>query len=303
MCVMNKNAAVFAAVTVCCLTVLSACTGGGSSTTPQTTSSDTQAVETHVGFKATVVQQRLDVGTRRIGLELTSDAGTTAHVSAVQLMTESFTQQPSTPKDTDFTPGRIIDLVVLYGDPVCRAGVSPDDATVQVQYDADGRSGTLTLPVDHHGVRVLNELRDAYCAEQRLKRAASLRYELPFHRERVDGATALVGDLVLERPADGGSGRPVAVHSLLGSVILDLQPPAPRAATWGSLPRGQTTTRVPIVLKAGRTCTAHGRSGTQQPFIFSAYVTVGGAPLYRQIIEPPRQLQRQALAYLDDVCG
>jgi hypothetical protein len=218
-------------------------------------------------------------------------------------MTESFSQQPITPKDTDFAPGRIIDLVVLYGDPVCRADVSPDDAMVRVQYDAGGQSGTLTLPVDNHGVRALNELRDAYCAQQRLKRAASLRHELPFHRERVDGATALVGDLVLERPACGGSGRPVEVDSVLGSVILDLEPPATRASTWGSLPHGRTTARVPIVLKAGRTCTAHGRSGTQQPFIFSAYVTVGGAPLYRQIIEPPKQLQRQALAYLDDVCG
>jgi hypothetical protein len=294
---------VITAVAISCLTVLTACTADDSSTTPHSTSPGTQAEETHVGFKATVVQQRLDVGTRRIGLELTSDARTTAHVNAVQLMTESFTQRPSTPKDTDFAPGRIIDLVVLYGDPVCQADVSPDDATVRVQYDADGQSGTMTLPVDKHGVRVLNELRDAYCAEQRLKQAASLRYELPFHRERVDGATALVGDLVLERPAAGGSGRPVAVDSVLGSVILDVETPATRPAKWGSLPRGRTTARVSIVLKAGRTCTAHGRSGTQQPFIFSAYVAVGGAPLYRQIIEPPKRLQRQALAYLDYVCG
>ena len=78
-------------------------------------------------------------------------------MNAVQLLTESFSQQSSTPKDTDFAPGRIIDLVVLYGDPVCRADVSPDDATVRVEYDAAGQSGTLTLPVDHHGVRVLDD--------------------------------------------------------------------------------------------------------------------------------------------------
>ena len=65
-----------------CLIVLSACTGDDSSTTPQTAGPGNQAEGTHVGFKATVVQQRLDVGTRRIGLELTSDARTTAHVNA-----------------------------------------------------------------------------------------------------------------------------------------------------------------------------------------------------------------------------
>jgi hypothetical protein len=167
---------VITAVAIACLIVLSACTGDDSGTTPQATRTGTEVQETHVGFKATVVQQRLDVGTRRIGLELTSNARTTAHVNGVQLMTESFTQQPSTTKDTDFAPGPHHRLSRPPRRSRLPGGVSPDDATVRVQYDAGGQSGTLALPVDNHGVRVLNELRDAYGAQQRLRRAASLGY-------------------------------------------------------------------------------------------------------------------------------
>jgi hypothetical protein len=289
-----------------CLLAVSGCThgsGDGDTATTPVGGSGSPSTDTHVGFKATVQQQRLDVGTRRIGLELTSDGQTTAHVDAVQLVSAAFDQQPFTPKDTDFTPGRIIDLVVLYGDPVCTRDVDPSDAMVRVKYDVDGTADMLTLPVDKHGVGVLADLRDDFCAHVYLERAASLTYQLPFHRQDVGGSQALVGNLLLRRPSDGGSGEPVTVTGLLGSVILDLLPLRDQGAGWGRLERGQPAVEVPIQLRPGRLCTPHGRSGTQQPFIFSAYVQVGHRALHREIIEPPRRLQVQSLALLDDVCG
>ena len=129
---------------------LAGCTGdsddegsGGSPTADPTTTVD--AADS--GMRATVVQQRTDVGTPRIGLEVTTDHHTTLHVTDVQLLSDAFEARSPTPKDTDFIPDRTIDLTVDYGTPVCEGDVTVDDAQVLVHYEQDGTSKTAVLPV------------------------------------------------------------------------------------------------------------------------------------------------------------
>ena len=281
---------------------LAGCTGdsddagsGGSSTADPTTTVD--AADS--GMRATVVQQRTDVGTPRIGLEVTTDHHTTLHVTDVQLISDAFEERPPTPKDTDFTPDRTIDLTVDHGTPVCEGDVAVDDAQVLVHYEQDGTAKTAALPVAKIGLDLLANLHDGGCAQQQLDAAAAFSYRTPFKRETVDGDLVLAGDLVLKRPADGGSDEKVVVESVFGSVLFQFEATdAPNV-----LAPGQSSTRVPVLIRGNNRCDPHARSASQQTFVFTVDVRVGSSAEHREIIEPPTPLRVQAMAYLDDVCG
>ncbi len=293
-------------VPVAAVVFATGCTGGSTSdvsrTTVTTAPVSTSGTSGHVGLRATVVQQRLDVGTRRIGLEVTTDSRTTLHVDSVQLLTEAFEPQPATPKDTDFVPRQTTDLTVDHADAVCRAGISADDARVVIGYASGTGAGEVTLPVARLGVSLLNHLHDEGCAHQDFVDAVALTYNTPFHRQVVDGRLSLVGELDLVRPADGGSGERVVVESVLGSVLFEFIGLRPGRRPAGQVGARSPSSSVPVLIRGNDRCDPHARSASQQTFIFTADVRVGRAPVHREIIEPPRSLQRQALALLDDVC-
>jgi hypothetical protein len=289
---------------------LAGCTGGsGDDTADSADSADsagsttTTAADNGAGLSATVVQQRLDVGTTTIGLEVTTDDQTTVHVSGVKMLTDAFAGKPVEPKDTDFAPGQTVDLTVNYGRPVCDPGITPDDAQVQVDYTAagDDTEQSQTLPVARLGLVLLRHLHETGCAEQRLDEAASLTYADDFHREVVDGTLSLVGHMVLQRPDDGGSGEPVVLDSVLGSVLFEFVKMTEHGPV-GSLPRGEDRAEIPVLIRGNDRCSAHERSAAQQVFVFTTDVRVGDGEQHREIIEPPRKLQVQSLALLDDVC-
>lgn len=281
------------------------CTGGsddgsaGSATGDTTSGNRTPTVETSdAGLRATVVQQRTDVGTRRIGLEVTTDHHTTLHVPGVQLLSDAFDERPPTPKDTDFTPNRTIDLTVNYGTPVCDPGIFVDDAQVLVHHEQDDTDLTAALPVAKLGRDPLANLHDAGCARQRLAAAAEFSYRTPFHRETVDGELVLAGELMLKRPNEGGSGERGVVESVSGSVLFQFEATdAPNV-----LALGQPSATVPVLIRGNNRCDPHARSASQQTFIFTVDVRVGSSALHREIIEPPTRLRVQAMTYLDDVC-
>ncbi len=288
--------------------LVSGCTGGGSTTsragqTASGTSTSGVNEQSHVGMRATVVQQRADVGTTRIGLQVTTDRRTTVHVSGVQLLSTAFEEQPPTAKDTDFTPGRTIDLTVDYGPVVCTPGASVKDAQVLVRYVVDGAEQTVTLPVAKLGRDLLLHLHIAGCARQRLDDATALTYDLPFHREVVNGVLSLVGTLSLKRPVDGGSGETVVIDSVFGSVLFQFAGRDAAGQAAGRLDQGQRSATVPVLIRGTNRCDPHERSASQQTFIFTADVRVGSSRVHREIIEPPTRLRVQALKLLDDVCA
>jgi hypothetical protein len=287
--------------------VLVGCTGdqNGSADGGATGDSSSAGVKSHVGMRATVVQQRTDVGTTRIGLEVTTDHHTTVHVTGVQLLSAAFEARALTTKDTNFSPDRTIDLTVDYGTPICASDVSVDDAQVLVRFVREGSDAeeTATLPVAKLGRDMLANLHDGGCARQEFDRAVSVSYNLPFRRRVVNGDLSLVGNLRMQRPADGGSGDQVLVESVFGSVLFVFEGhDGTGSAPLQVLKQGRQSARVPVVIRGNNRCDPHERSASQQTFVFTIDVRVGDSKVHREIIEPPTPLRVQAMALLDDVC-
>ena len=282
------------------------CTGDGDGSADDGgTDATSSAGVSHVGMSATVVQQRTDVGTTRIGLEVTTDHRTTVHVTGVQLVSDAFEERPLTSKDTNFSPDRTIDLTVDYGTPVCTSDVSVDDAQVLVRFVREGSDAeeTVTLPVAKLGRDMLANLHDGGCARQEFDKAVSVSYDIPFRRQVVDGDLSLVGNLSMQRPADGGSGDQVEVESVFGSVLFVFEGrDGSGSAPLQVLKQGQQSAQVPVLIRGNNRCDPHERSASQQTFVFTIDVRVGDSKVHREIIEPPTPLRVQAMALLDDVC-
>ncbi len=254
------------------------------------------------GVRASVVQQRIDEGTRHIAIEISVDAHTSLHVVAVQLRSAGFRPVAATSKDTSFAPRQVIDLSTVYGRPLCDEDPTADLSAVLTVEESSGSDATYEVPVTGGGVGLIRRLHAAECAQLRLRQAASLSYG-DFGRDRVDGVEVLAGALELERPDHGGSGDVVLIKSLSGSVLFEFRPVAKTAPRYvARLARDADRLRLPVVIASNDRCDPHARSQSTQTFLFSVYVRVGSAAEYRQILVPPRQLQRQSLAFLDDVC-
>jgi len=254
------------------------------------------------GLSVTVVQQRIDEGTRRIGIRVGTGPDMSLHVRGVQLESPAFEPVPTTDKDTEFTPRQSIDLTTTYGDPRC--GENPVEglaANVVVQ-DRDGER-TVEVPVTGSGIGLVRRLHTSECASQALRRAAPVSYAGKFSRDAVAGVQVLIGALELRRPVAGGSRAVVVVDSLAGSVLFDfavLRQPAPGPVA--RLEPSSDRLRLPVLIGSNGRCDQHARSQSTQTFLFSAYVRVDGSAQHREILVPPPALQRQALALLDDVC-
>lgn len=255
------------------------------------------------GVRVTVVQQRIDEGTRRIAIQVSTDAETSLQVVGVQLKSAGFQLIPATSKDTMFPPGRVIDLTTVYGKPLC-GGVDPTKrlSAVLTVDDSAGSTSTYEVPVTGEGVGLIRRLHDAECAQFRLRQAASVSYT-DFTRARVAGDEVLAGALELERPDKGGSGEVIIIDSLSGSVLFDFRPVAgTKPGFVARLATSAERLRLPVLIGSSGRCDQHARSQSTQTFLFSAYVRVGSGTEHREIMIPSAPLQRQALALLDDVC-
>ncbi|MBA2445734.1 MAG: hypothetical protein H0V49_10430 [Nocardioidaceae bacterium] len=294
------------------LTVLIAgCPGGRSSPddisdSPRASfSSDSEGGRDGAEFRdvrANIVQQRIDEGTRRIGMRV-SAAKTSLHVVGVQLRSAGFQTLPATSKDTLIAPGRVIDLSTTYGAARCE-GEDPAEglSAVLTLVDSAGSSRAIEVPVTGHGVGLIRRLHDAECAHRQLSQAASISYS-DFTRDRIDGEEVLAGALELERADNGSSGEVVLVKSLAGSVLFDFRPLARgEPGVFARLAAGSQHTRLQVVIGSSGRCDQHARSQSTQTFLFSAFVRVGSAVQHREIVVPPPQLRRQALALLNAVC-
>jgi len=225
------------------------------------------------------------------------------HVVGVQLDSPGFRPVPVTAKDTDFAPAQTIDLTTTFG-AARGAGVDPTyGLSVRLWVETAGGPATLQVPVTGTGVGLIRRLHDSACAAQQLRMAASVSYGATFARSVVGGEAVLVGDVVLRRP-DGGSGDPVVVESLDGSVLFEVAPLRDgRTGPVAALSPTRERVRVPVSIGSRGRCDQHARSQSTQTHLFSVFVRVGAESLHREIIAPPPWLKRASLALLDDVCG
>lgn len=253
------------------------------------------------GVRASVTQQRIDEGTRRIAVRLMTDAETTLRVRGVRLVAPAFEVVPMTSKDTDFAPGQTIDLTTTYGRADCGVADPAAGVAAELLVETGAEQAVVSVPMSPRQADLVRRLHVSACATQRLRSAVDISYG-PFAAGRVGGSEVLVGTLRFRRPP-GGSGETVVVDSLYGSVLFAFEPVRDRSG--GVVTRvdpTEATVDVPVLIGSSGRCDEHARSQSTQTFLFSVYVEVGGAAEHREILVPPPPLQRKGLALLDRVC-
>ena len=110
-----------------------------------------------IELSVTVVQQRIDEGTRRIGIRVGTGPGMSVHVRGVQLESPAFEPVPTTDKDTEFAPRQSIDLTTTYGDPRCGEDPGEGLAAIVIVQDRDGER-TVEVPVTGSGIGLVRRL-------------------------------------------------------------------------------------------------------------------------------------------------
>ncbi len=303
-----RRAAVATALTA--VAGLSACTSVDSSTaadngapvSTQAPSSASATAPTPTTLHASFRQERIQEGTRQFNARLTNTSNADVVVLGVALRSPVLEPLPMTPKDSELTPGRIIDFATEYGDPRCDID-TPIDASVVVRLD----SGTVVIPIDRHGVAWLKRLYVKECGLKKVAEIATFRFGSPFSRDVVDGSPVLRGVLIVRRTADaeqlGTTREELLVRLLYGSLLVtvDFAPQQPRPPQ--TLQPGRNALRIPVLFGSTKRCDSHAFEESKQTFLLSAYVKVDGAPLQRIIVVPSLHVKSQTMALLHEVCG
>jgi hypothetical protein len=269
-----------------------------------TNSDDASSDDDELGaplMRVSLVQQRTAEGTREIGIEVTNTGSETFTVDSVHLVWSGFPKAPTTPKDTEFAPGRTVDLVTTYGEPDCSAYPDhpSDSPTAELRVAGSGES-VVTEPLDARGREWLLQLYARECQGAALAAIADVRFDEAWTRIVVDGDPYLRTSIVLDR-VTGGPDEPVTVESLLGSVLLDYEPARP-GRPLGTLAADRDLLRIPVLIGSSGLCTSHAFGESKQTFLLSTYVRHGDAPTQRVILTPNHATQVRLLGVVQDAC-
>lgn len=246
------------------------CTSGSSNDRPAAPRSPTR-------LDASVAQFRFDEGTRRLKAGVTNDGRADIRVTRATIDWDGLAFPTLPLPDEAVHPGQTAAFTIAYGEPRCAPG--PVGRPVLVA-TVDGRSRRLPLRVEDPGL--LRRLRAKACAQQQLARQASVELRLADRSATVAGEEQLPGGLVVEhRPGATGV---VTVVDLGGSVLIDLQPRAGRAALPSSLRPHRRRLVLPVLLGSAHRCDAHALGQSSQTFLISAYVRLGSHPTQRVIL-------------------
>jgi hypothetical protein len=242
------------------------------------------------GIELSFVQQRFDEGTPRANVRVGNHTEDLLRVRSVGVDWPGFPGRPQR-VDYDVPGGLTVDLRYVLPRPDCsaRAGSAPAQAVVVT------RRRTIRQPMPRDGMGFLTRIWRTTCNEQRIARAASVRFDDRWSEGEGTGMDGVMrGSLLLERRQGT---EPVEVTQLEGSVLFELG-----LAGAGRLEGDARRVAVPIEVRPGR-CDEHGRSQATQTFVFRVWVSVGdGEPLVLNLV-PTRRQQARMLAFLDHVCG
>lgn len=210
------------------------------------------------GIEAEVVLLRTDEavgGQVQVRITDTGDAPFT--VTSVALDSAGFEPLEATAVEAGFVPGRVIDLPIPYGEPVCAVAPLPAVASLTVVRPG-GAVEDLTVPLV---AEVLGRIHREECAALAVLEVVGV--EVTGLREDGD---ALRGELTLTRL----KGEEQVTASRLGrSVLID--------ATVDSLPlelAGEPLVSTTVTFTPA-TCDPHVLAETKKPYVFPLAVTVG----------------------------
>ncbi len=238
------------------------------------------------GIEAEIVRLRTD---EAIGGQVqvrVSDTGDTPFaVTSVALGSPGVEPEPPTAVTADFVPGRVIDLRVPYGHPVCDARPLPAVAQLSVTRP-DGAVEQLTVPA---AAEVLERIHAGECAVLDVLAVVDIAV-----RDLHDDGDALAGTLVLTRRSGH---EPVTATRLGRSVLVHPAVDLPL-----KLAGGEDTVSAPISFTLV-SCEPHVLAETKKPFVFPLGLTVGNGDEVVDNLPLDQAARDQLTALVQRVCA
>jgi hypothetical protein len=210
------------------------------------------------GIEAEIVRLRTDEAIGgQVQVRLTDTGDTPFTVTSVALRSPGFAPEPAKAQTATYAPGRVIDLPVPYGTPVCDAAPVPAAAELTV-VGPDGAGEQVQVPAS---ADVLELIHTQECADLAVLAVVDIAVT-GLH----DDGDALAGSLTLTRRTGT---EPVRATRLIRSVLI-----APTAKLPLELAGDDASAAAPVSFTPA-SCDPHVLSETKQPYVFPLAVTVG----------------------------
>jgi hypothetical protein len=257
-----------------------------SSAAPTTSLSAGPTVPAVPGIEAEAVRQRTDEAIGgQVQVRITDTGDDPFTVTSVALDSPGFAPVAPRETTTGFTPGRVIDLPVKYGEPRCDVAAEPAAARLTV-VRPDGSSEDLAVPL---AAEIMTRIHEEECAVLALLEVVDVDVV-----GLTDEDDAVTGELQLTRRS--GS-EPVTVTRVGRSVILDLT--AEELPDEMAADQDEFTTPVRFT---SATCDPHALAETKKPYVFPLEVTVGDEEPVVMDVPVDDELRTRLEELVDRVC-
>lgn len=273
----GTRAALEAMVAACALALVAACSGGSGA-------ADAPAPSVDLSFS----QLSSQVGTNEGLLRVVNTGRSDLPVTGVGLDWPGYGDRFLEQKSTTLRPGQTVDFPVTLPEPDCADG--DDDVRGVVEVDGSVLGEELMEP----GQVLIRRIWRRACSEVFVLGRVAIEYDERWRTTGPGRGTAVVGDLRLTRRSGD---EPISLLSAQGSVLYDLELPGTT-----TLPAGERSGRVPLLVVPGNRCDEHARSQATAPFAFRLTLRIG-EDLKRLPLVPPAEVQAQVTALLEQACG
>jgi hypothetical protein len=217
-----------------------------------------EAVPAVPGIEAEIVRLRTDEAIGgQVQVRLTDTGDTPFTVTAVALRSPGFAPEPMKAITAEYAPGRVIDLPVPYGAPVCDAAPVPTAADVTI-VRPDGAVEEVQVPA---AADVLELMHSEECAVL----AVTAVVDIAVTDLHDDGDT-LAGSLTLTRRKGSEA---IRATRLSRSVLIE-----PTADLPLDLDGDEDSASAPVSFTPA-SCDPHVLAETKKPYVFPLAVTVG----------------------------
>jgi hypothetical protein len=249
-----------AAIALAAATALLAACGGAEPTSKASSSAPQppEAVPAVPGIEAEIVRLRTDEAIGgQVQVRLTDTGDTPFTVTAVALRSPGFAAEPMKAITAEYAPGRVIDLPVPLGDPVCDAAPVPTAADLTI-VRPDGAVDQVQVPA---AADVLELIHSEECAVLAVTAAVDIAVT-----DLHDDGDTLAGSLTLTRRKGT---EPVTATRLSRSVLIEPTADLPLEVAGDEDSASTTVSFTPA------SCDPHVLAETKKPYVFPLGVTVG----------------------------
>ena len=274
---MAGRAALEAMVAACALVVVASCSDGSGA-------ADAPAPSVDLSFS----QLSIQVGTNEGLLRVVNTGRSDLPVTGVGLDWPGYGERFLEQKSTTLRPGQTVDFPVTLPEPDCADG--DDEVRGVVEVDGSVFGEELLEP----GQVLLRRIWRRACSEVFVLGRVAIEYDERWRTTGPGQGTGVVGALRLTRRSGDEA---ISLLSAQGSVLYDLELPGTT-----TLPSGEPSGRVPLLVVPGNRCDEHARSQATAPFAFRLSLRIG-EELKRLPLVPPAEVQAQVTALLEQACG